>query len=329
MGHRLSSDSWSSITKGDADIFIKGVQQRYSWKDLEPSKGNYDFSDIENDLAWLKARGKRLIINFSSVEFGARATRRECVPDYMFNETDQTSGYPLAYFVDHQQNDRCFASIWLEDAWNGQAAIFTALGQAFNSDPYVEAISIRGESAVGFGSDNKIHQTASGWNLANYVTAYMNLLSHCKKAFPNTMCMFGANYLGNNENELQPLFELAEQLNGAGPTAPDLHAPGTQYDTHAYKFYDQFGATKIPQMINMQRVTKIAGSGPYDAYHRSVEQGVLDDQSGGLKVTHLIWAYRGTGQSGSSWDFEDVIVPFIRSRQGTINSACPRSMNCK
>ena len=39
---------------------IEGVQIVYSWKSLEHAKGEYDFSQIESDLAFLEKRGKKL-----------------------------------------------------------------------------------------------------------------------------------------------------------------------------------------------------------------------------------------------------------------------------
>jgi hypothetical protein len=41
---------------------LRGVQKRYLWADLEKQAGRYDFSAIENDLARLAGRGKRLVI---------------------------------------------------------------------------------------------------------------------------------------------------------------------------------------------------------------------------------------------------------------------------
>src|SRR5436305_516217 len=48
---------------------IAGAQIRYSWKQLEHAKGEYDFSDIEHDLAFLTQHGKRLFVQLQDVSF--------------------------------------------------------------------------------------------------------------------------------------------------------------------------------------------------------------------------------------------------------------------
>ncbi|TFH26881.1 MAG: hypothetical protein E4H10_05670, partial [Bacteroidia bacterium] len=41
---------------------IDGAQITYSWKQLEPGKNTYDFSEIEADLDFLNSKGKKLFI---------------------------------------------------------------------------------------------------------------------------------------------------------------------------------------------------------------------------------------------------------------------------
>jgi hypothetical protein len=41
---------------------IRGVQIRYNWKELEPSKGVYDFSKIDSDLEMFQKINKKLVI---------------------------------------------------------------------------------------------------------------------------------------------------------------------------------------------------------------------------------------------------------------------------
>lgn len=43
---------------------IGGVQIVYNWRALEPAKDSYDFSQIEQDLARLKAADKKLLFKF-------------------------------------------------------------------------------------------------------------------------------------------------------------------------------------------------------------------------------------------------------------------------
>ena len=40
---------------------VKGIMKRYTWRSLEPTKGNYNFTELQSDLNWAKAHGMRLI----------------------------------------------------------------------------------------------------------------------------------------------------------------------------------------------------------------------------------------------------------------------------
>lgn len=48
---------------------INGVQLIYSWKSLEPSQGEYDFSNIEGDLALVQTKGKKLWVQLQDRSF--------------------------------------------------------------------------------------------------------------------------------------------------------------------------------------------------------------------------------------------------------------------
>lgn len=43
-------------------VSMRGIQRSYYWSNLEPSKGVYDFSEIEADLAQVSKYGKKLSI---------------------------------------------------------------------------------------------------------------------------------------------------------------------------------------------------------------------------------------------------------------------------
>src|SRR6202030_4042922 len=48
---------------------VTGAQITYPWKRLEPQKDQYDFSEIEEDLNFLKTKGKKLFIQIQDVTF--------------------------------------------------------------------------------------------------------------------------------------------------------------------------------------------------------------------------------------------------------------------
>ena len=51
---------------------FEGAQVSYSWRQLEHEKDKYDFQLIREDLEFLKARGKKLWIQFQDVTFSPK-----------------------------------------------------------------------------------------------------------------------------------------------------------------------------------------------------------------------------------------------------------------
>lgn len=46
-----------------------GAQLKYTWRQLEHPKDQYDFGDIEHDLAFLQSKGKKLFIQIQDASF--------------------------------------------------------------------------------------------------------------------------------------------------------------------------------------------------------------------------------------------------------------------
>ena len=76
-------DKWSvAIQPG-----VVGVQMRYYWKDLEPTQGNYDFTQIAEDLADAAARGLQLIALIIDKTFNSQVA----TPPYLDAYTSPTA----------------------------------------------------------------------------------------------------------------------------------------------------------------------------------------------------------------------------------------------
>ncbi len=81
---------------------IAGAQIMYSWKQLEPKKGEYDFSIIYEDYNYLLSHGKKLFIQFQDVTFD---TNYIAIPNYLLTEEFER-GCTMAY------NDNSIADGW-------------------------------------------------------------------------------------------------------------------------------------------------------------------------------------------------------------------------
>ena len=75
-GHYIALMSYSDSTKTMAASMkpgVKGFMKRYRWNELEPSQGNYNFSEIQADLTWCAANGMQLIVMVEDKTFSSDA----------------------------------------------------------------------------------------------------------------------------------------------------------------------------------------------------------------------------------------------------------------
>src|SRR4051812_33423438 len=79
------SDELRSIVRLIDRPDIEGVQIVYSWKSLETAQDQYDFSQLETDLAFLSSHRKKLFAQIQDrfFEIGARN-----VPRYLLDEPE-------------------------------------------------------------------------------------------------------------------------------------------------------------------------------------------------------------------------------------------------
>ncbi len=90
QGHITNYLNASSNSGG---VVFRGVQQTYYWKSIETSKGQYDFTQIDNDIATINGlgRGQKLIIQFSYKSFTSGQWE---FPNYIHNNGEGVYGNP-------------------------------------------------------------------------------------------------------------------------------------------------------------------------------------------------------------------------------------------
>jgi hypothetical protein len=192
---------------------FSGAQIMYAWRQLENSKGRYDFSIIESDLNYLASRNRRLFIQLQDATF---TPEYNAVPDYLLsNEYD--GGAVLQREENGDQG-------WTAKRWNPAvqerfAALLVALGQRF--DGRIEGINLQ-ETAIAV--TNELDRS---FTPEKYVAALEANLVALKKAFPRSTTMQYANFMPGewlpweDHGYLRSLYAFAEQI-GVGVGAPDL-----------------------------------------------------------------------------------------------------------
>ncbi len=194
---------------------FSGAQIMYAWKDLEPKKGQYDFSTIQADYDYLKAHGKRLFIQLQDTTF---YPQNKAVPRYL-----ETKAFDNGVICQQEENStKCEG--WVAKRWNKKvqqrfALLLNALGKQF--DGKIEGINLQ-ETAIGVSNKRDASFTPKG-----YTQAIKTNMLALKKAFPTSVTMQYANFMPGewlpweDEGYLKSIYQYGEKI-GVGLGAPDL-----------------------------------------------------------------------------------------------------------
>mgnify|MGYP000079545397 CR=1 FL=1 len=193
---------------------FSGAQIRYSWRQLETAKGQYDFSSIQTDFDYLAKHGKQLFIQLQDATFNPKY---KGVPDYLL--TAEFDGGAI-----YQLEDSGEIEGWVAKRWNAKvrarfAALLQALGKQF--DGKVAGINLQ-ESAIGVSTkyDPSFSPTV-------YVQALKANMLSLEQAFPTSTTLQYANFMPGewlpweDEGYLKSIYQYGEEI-GVGLAAPDL-----------------------------------------------------------------------------------------------------------
>src|SRR5688572_5383884 len=133
---------------------FQGAQVTYSWLQIEHTKDEYDFSEIRDDLQFLKAHGKKLWIQFQDVTF---SPRRSNVPKYLLNEPQFNGGADKQYQIRGDDESEAVHEGWMARRYDPAVQerlhkLFAALGKEF--DGRIEGINLA-ETSTGYGWTGK------------------------------------------------------------------------------------------------------------------------------------------------------------------------------
>lgn len=191
-----------------------GAQIMYSWRELEPEKGKYDFSMLKHDYMYLKKYHKKLFIQLQDATFNPQ---RKAVPDYLLS-ADYDGGAVLQY------NDEEKPEGWVAKRWNKKVRerfelLLRALGKAW--DGKIEGINLQ-ETAIGVSA-----KTDTSFSEEGYVQGLKENMLALKKSFPVSTKMIYANFMpgewlpGNDKGYLRSIYQYGEAI-GVGLGGPDL-----------------------------------------------------------------------------------------------------------
>jgi len=222
---------------------FKGAQIMYAWKDLEPHKGQYDFSILHQDHSYLKKYGKKLFIQLQDATFNPNY---KAIPGYLFTN-EYNGGATLQY------NDEGKPEGWVAKRWNKKvqerfALLLEALGKEF--DGKIEGINLQ-ETSIGVSS-----KTDAGFSEQEYVNGLKANMLALKKSFRASTTMIYANFMPGewlpweDKGYLRSIYKYGEEI-GVGLGGPDLMVTRKGQLNHALALMHE-GQYTVPIGIAVQ-----------------------------------------------------------------------------
>src|SRR5678815_2798683 len=133
---------------------FEGAQLKYTWRELEPAKDNYDFSSIRKDLEFLTSKGKKLFIQLQESSFSEKWIP---VPKYLQTE-EYHGGVAPQYEIENNDEEHAKIAGWVARRWDPVVQdrfhkLLNALGKEF--DGKIEGINLP-ETSIGFGETGRL-----------------------------------------------------------------------------------------------------------------------------------------------------------------------------
>jgi len=192
-----------------------GVQRQYYWSQLEPSKGVYDYTLIENDLALAKKYGKKLSIVIK-YKYQISATESS-LPQYIINLPNAlVDGISVpSYYIQGKVGDGLFnegqnANFGHPGTLAGFNNLLKALGSKYDSNPDITHLQFI-ETAIGASPDAS--------EVKIFLDGVEKMETAAKAAFPTTPLFQSLNYPRNR----LPGFINNLTVNKMGFGGPDVY----------------------------------------------------------------------------------------------------------
>ncbi|WP_205626865.1 hypothetical protein [Pseudoponticoccus marisrubri] len=223
----------------------------YSWRDLEPERGVYDFSIIAEDLAYLDSHDKGLWVQLQDASF--MPTHRP-VPDYLL--TDEFGGGVAAQLTEDGDFQGWVARRWDLAVAERFDALIAELGKEF--DGRSAGINLQ-ETAIGVAGN------APGFAPEHYAAAIRARMDVLGAAFERSPAIIYAKFMPDewlpwqDEGYLRSIYTLAADA-GVGLGAPDLLPTRKGQLNHALGLLHEL-APPVPRGIAVQDGNYIGETG--------------------------------------------------------------------
>lgn len=269
---------------------FEGAQIMYSWKQLEPEKGEYDFTVIQEDYEYLLSQGKKLFIQLQDATFNPDF---KAIPSYLLNE--EYGGGAVIQRNDNGEPEGWVARRWNEKVQHRFALLLQALGDEY--DGFIEGINLQ-ETAIGVRNE-----TDSAFTPERYVNSIKTNMLALKKAFPVSATIQYANFMPGewlpweDKEFLRSVYQYGEEI-GVGLGAPDLMIRRKGQLNHALAMMHE-GEYSVPLGIAVQDGNYVGKTGADQDYNENEDSGREGHENivpmlhafarDFLKVSYMFW----------------------------------------
>lgn len=292
-----------------------GAQERIWWEDMEPTRGNYDFSVVDQLAACLDAMDKRLVIQVMDRRFGTTGYTG-ALPPYLANESGVNC---IWQGIATNGTNRVQNKTWLAQCMDREIALYTALYNHIKDMANVEMVTTE-EMATGVQSDDS---NANGYDATysrtNLETQWKRWADAVGPIYVKTgLCHYingPAGYVDNVANNDFPYgigFGGPDTIPNQNPVGSYTTLQGTNTADNPSRDY----RLKVPVCFAVQRPELGGKEGNF------TPQQFLDFANNTLKSNYM-WFVRhlvATNGTGTTWTDMD---NYLALGNSLTNTACP------
>jgi hypothetical protein len=303
--------SRTSMTNRIVPGVTKGFKKRYTWRQLEPTLGNYSFNasnadtsdELTVDLAWAVTNSMILIpmIEDKTFKQGEVPT-----PDYM-------SGYSIP-----ADNGDVFTARWAPYYVERMNALLTAMGTKFDNHPNFGGACLQ-ETAMGSPTDAQIgagsNPVPAGklfpkYTVAAYKAGCIAVITHAATAFTKCKFYWGSNFIrGTGNDDYVTITEIINATKSLGHLVlwgPDVFPEYSPLITRFYPVYDTFQG-QIPLCIHAQKDSYSHPDGQDPVPFYTMPQQITFAETD-LHCNMMVWTYIDFLDEPNSYKYSDAIT---------------------
>lgn len=280
---------------------VAGVQKRYTWRELEPRPGEYDFSEIVRDLDVASQAGGQLVVFVCDKSF----KNERSTPRYLWEE-HTLPVKSVATGTGH------VAKRWDPYVVERFGKLMHAMAQRLGTHPNLEGVAIQ-ETALGV-EDAVLG--ANGYTPARYRDALIEQVTTAADAFPQARVFWYANFLPGNQAFLGDVARaVAGRRVAIGgpdvlpdnralqrlvyPLLRDLQGQAVLFNSVQYESYRHPRGDKSLQ----DRKGAGAAAGGKSHYYTPLE--ILEYARDNLQVSYLFWNRVNRAKPPGSFTIQD------------------------